>query len=307
MTCVPNAEWIAMDARSRAFDFLHLAGEQDQHPDDHPRPPAVHEVEQEQIVGHRERGAARPVDAFGDETAVHAGPAVRNIAGAEARDPGAEHQLDEQGRRARATPQPVRRAGLAPDPSEPPEVERGPDQGREQEQCQQQMRRQPIGADFGPRPRAPTCTMNQPTPPCRPPRTNSAASRQRIAAGDFPPDGEPGDADEKDECREACPSSRCIHSQKKMNLNPASVIPAGPATSRYCGVCLIKIEDMAANRPASAAGLRPLTRFHWVIDSPLSVSRVMPPITTIAKTRPRRAATGWRSRAVARRAARGGR
>ena len=27
-----------------------------------------------------------------------------------------------------------------------------------------------------------------------------------------------------------------------MNLKPASVIPAGPATSRYCGVCLVEVE-----------------------------------------------------------------
>jgi hypothetical protein len=31
---------------------------------------------------------------------------------------------------------------------------------------------------------------------------------------------------------------RWTHSQKKMNLKSARVIPAGPVTSMYCGICL---------------------------------------------------------------------
>ena len=49
------------DRGGRAPSTLrHLAGEDDQHGDHDPRPPAVHEVEQEEVVGHRE--AAAPCD-----------------------------------------------------------------------------------------------------------------------------------------------------------------------------------------------------------------------------------------------------
>ena len=146
MICVPNAEWMAIEARPRAGHLAHLPREHDQHRDHHPRPPAVQEMEQERVVGQREAGAARPVDAVGEEAAVHVRPAARDIAGAEARDPGAEHQLDEQGAQARRRPS---RSAAPASGGEPPQIERGPDQRAHQEQRHQQMRRQPVGADLG--------------------------------------------------------------------------------------------------------------------------------------------------------------
>ncbi len=57
----------------------------------------MQELEQKRIVRRGEEGAAGPINALGDEMAVHVGPGVGDIAGAKARDPGAEHQLDEDG------------------------------------------------------------------------------------------------------------------------------------------------------------------------------------------------------------------
>ena len=94
-----------------ALNPADLPREHDQDRDHDPRPPAVHELQQERVVGQREAGAVRPIDAGGEEAAVHVGPAAGDIAGAEARDPGAEHQLDDKAARAKA-PQPVSRAGF---------------------------------------------------------------------------------------------------------------------------------------------------------------------------------------------------
>ena len=55
MICVPNAEWIAMEA-ARAPSTFDLSGEDDQHRDHDPCPPAVHEMKQIEVVGHREAG-----------------------------------------------------------------------------------------------------------------------------------------------------------------------------------------------------------------------------------------------------------
>src|SRR5688500_7571701 len=69
-----------------------------------------------------------------------------------------------------------------------------------------------------------------------------------------------------------------------MLRNWARVIPAGPLISRYSGVC-----RYSANARSQSAwdrgGTAPLTGFHSVIERPLSVSRVMPPTTTIANTK----------------------
>src|SRR3546814_4865095 len=55
----------------------HLAGEDNQHCDDHPCPPAMDEVRQKGIVEERMEEAARPVDAFGEEAALHQWPGIR--------------------------------------------------------------------------------------------------------------------------------------------------------------------------------------------------------------------------------------
>ena len=78
------------------------------------------------------------------------------------------------------------------------------------------------------------------------------------------------------------PSRRCTHSQKKMNLNCDSVMPSWIAA--YCGTRLYAAKA-ASHAVAVSGGIAPLTGFHSVIDSPDSVSRVMPPTTTIANTR----------------------
>ena len=149
MICVPKAEWMAIEARSRAFDLADLAGENDQNRDDHPRPPAVHEMEQVQIVGQREPTPCDQSMPSGNEAAVHVGPGVGDIAGAEARDPGAEHELDEQDRERERAPagQPRRPRRGSGDGRRSSAVQIS---AREQEQREQQMGRQAIGADLGP-------------------------------------------------------------------------------------------------------------------------------------------------------------
>src|SRR5262249_21371131 len=52
--------------------------------------------------------------------------------------------------------------------------------------------------------------------------------------------------------------------------------------SRYCAVCWY-LANSACPSAAESGGIAPITGRHSVIDSPLQVSRVMPPITTIAK------------------------
>src|SRR5438874_13564128 len=53
-------------------------------------------------------------------------------------------------------------------------------------------------------------------------------------------------------------------------------------SSRYCGICRY-FSNSAAQLAAESGGRMPVTGCHSVIDSPESVSRVMPPMTTIAK------------------------
>src|SRR4029079_15104930 len=83
--------------RSRALELADLAGENDEHGNDDPGPPAVHEMQQEEVVGHREACAVGPVYPLRHEAAVHGGRGVGYKAGAEPRAPGAEHELDEEG------------------------------------------------------------------------------------------------------------------------------------------------------------------------------------------------------------------
>jgi hypothetical protein len=45
------------------------------------------------------------------------------------------------------------------------------------------------------------------------------------------------------------------------------------------------LSNAAAQSAALSGGIAPVNGFHSVIDKPDSVSRVMPPITTIEKTR----------------------
>src|SRR5947209_2096216 len=104
---------------------------------------------QEWGVGEYERRAGILVDPLGNEMAVHVGPCIRDLACPEARDPRAEHQLEEQGaEREHAPAGEMRRAGyrFLVDGAE---VERGPDQRGEEEQRHQQVCREAVWADFG--------------------------------------------------------------------------------------------------------------------------------------------------------------
>ena len=136
--------------RRAAVDRLDLAGEDDQRRDHYPRPPAMEEVKEEGVVGQREADPLRPVDAVGYQPVIHQRPAVRDIAGVEPRDPGAEQQLDEQDcARDQGGFGQSGRAALTR-PGELPEIERGPDQRGHDEQCEQQVRGQAEMADIGP-------------------------------------------------------------------------------------------------------------------------------------------------------------
>src|SRR5215469_9814125 len=65
-----------------------------------------------------------------------------------------------------------------------------------------------------------------------------------------------------------------------ISLNSAKVIPEWIA--RYSGICLY-LANSAAQSPSESGGTTPMTGFHSVIDSPESVSRVIPPTTIIRK------------------------
>jgi hypothetical protein len=63
-------------------------------------------------------------------------------------------------------------------------------------------------------------------------------------------------------------------------LKSARLIPA--FSSLYCAVCWY-LANSACQSAADSGGTMPVTGCHSVIDRPDQVSRVMPPITTIAK------------------------
>src|SRR5262252_6801156 len=65
-----------------------------------------------------------------------------------------------------------------------------------------------------------------------------------------------------------------------MSLNSAKVTPGWIA--RYSGICLY-LANSAAQSASESGGTTPITGFHSVIDRPESVSRVIPPTTTIRK------------------------
>src|SRR5436305_8364393 len=65
-----------------------------------------------------------------------------------------------------------------------------------------------------------------------------------------------------------------------MVLNSARLMPE--FSNRYCGMCWY-FSNSAAQATVDNGGTTPVTGCHSVIDRPERVSRVMPPITTIAK------------------------
>src|SRR5215217_9701406 len=65
-----------------------------------------------------------------------------------------------------------------------------------------------------------------------------------------------------------------------MVLNSARVMPE--FSSRYCGICRY-FSNSAVQAASESGGIVPVTGCHSVIDNPDRVSRVTPPITTIAK------------------------
>src|SRR5215469_11949230 len=65
-----------------------------------------------------------------------------------------------------------------------------------------------------------------------------------------------------------------------MPLNSAKVIPEW--TAWYSGICWY-FANSAAQSASESGGMMPMTGFHSVIDRPDSVSRVIPPTTTIRK------------------------
>ena len=97
--------------RGRPRDAFGPCARRDQRRDHHPCPPAVEEVDQDRdrwSAPTRRRASSRCLRG----RSGRACPAsLDDLTGVEARDPGAEHQLDEQDRRARARRRPVRRDG----------------------------------------------------------------------------------------------------------------------------------------------------------------------------------------------------
>src|SRR5712692_9906738 len=85
-----------------------------------------------------------------------------------------------------------------------------------------------------------------------------------------------------------------------MVLNWSRLMPE--LISRYCGMCRY-FSNAAAQAAGDSGGMMPVTGCHSVIDRPDRVSRVIPPITTIAKIIPQQnssqAAIGRRPGAAA--------
>ena len=154
MICVPNAEWIAIDAARAPVIFTLRANSTRTATTTHAHQRCM-KWRKIEVVGHREERAVRPVDPVGHEVAVHRRPGVRDIAGAKARDPAPSISWTKRMASAKA-PQPVNRDGRASGSRASGEGQRSPDQRREQEQGKQQMRRKSIGADLGAVPRGPT-------------------------------------------------------------------------------------------------------------------------------------------------------
>ena len=74
-----------------------------------------------------------------------------------------------------------------------------------------------------------------------------------------------------------------MYSQKKMLLNSERLIPA--LTRRYCGDCWY-CAKAACQSASFNGGIAPIIGAHSTIESPEPVRRVIPPTTTIARTRP---------------------
>src|SRR6187402_240980 len=100
------------------------------------------EMEQIWIVCKCPSCTERPVDAVGNELALHQWPVIRDIAGVQSRYPCAEQQLDEQDRSGEEGR--PRQAGGAVFASfrQILEVERSPDQRSHDEEREQQMGRE---------------------------------------------------------------------------------------------------------------------------------------------------------------------
>ena len=77
------------------------------------------------------------------------------------------------------------------------------------------------------------------------------------------------------------PRNRWPHSHQKITLNSSSVIAL--LTSRNSGVSWY-LAKAVAQSAAPIGGRVPITRFHSVIERPLSVSRVRPPTMIITTT-----------------------
>ena len=96
MICVPNAEWIAIEAAPRAFDrFTFRANSTSTATTTHAHQRCMKWSRKRSWVSAKPGPCDQSIPS-GTKLAVHVRPGVRDIAGAEARDPGAEHQLDEQ-------------------------------------------------------------------------------------------------------------------------------------------------------------------------------------------------------------------
>ena len=129
------------------------AGQNHQHADHCPGPPAVDEVDQIGVAGERVHCPLAPVDPGRDQLALHQGPgiptkppAARYWSGTKARHQSAIEQLQSQ-RGQRESPQPGEpRYPLALGMT--PQIKRRPHQQRQGQQCQRQMGCEPQMADL---------------------------------------------------------------------------------------------------------------------------------------------------------------
>ena len=237
------------------------------------------------------------VDAFGDEVVVHQRPAVGDLPGVEPRDPRAEQQLDEQQQRDAERRAAVRRAGrsspLRASWRRSSAVQTSPASRNKAVSRCAERRKWLTSVRFT----SPDWTMYQPSAPWKPTSSSKRDEARAIAARDGAAHGEPDEGHEHGQPDQ--PPEQAVEPFPEIDLlEGGEVHPRRAVDLAIFGGRLVAREF---GRPVGVVERRqlPPTRFHSVIDSPLSVSRVIPPTTTIANTS---TATSSSQRAIGKRA-----
>src|SRR6185437_14330257 len=125
----------------------------------------------------------------------------------------------------------------------------------------------------------PELTIHQPTAPSAAPAPKIVHSRIRRRGGMAPRQRK-----YKNGSRNTAPVSRairrCDHSHQKIVLKASRLMPR--LSSRYCGIAWYFVNSLCQSL-SDSGGRTPVTGFHSTIERPDSVSRVAPPMMSVAK------------------------